>query len=162
MKVLAILSILLLMFSFGGCAKKEAKLPEEETHMPKETQSITDDREGESSVQAEKDDESEVTDEYIKEAWLTYAEKYNAEYLFTDFYVTKKCWLIGKENIVDLISIGGIDDVTVIKQTAVERVEHLVLGDFTKISIFDKTGESISIMASADDSDKILELINNN
>ena len=81
---------------------------------------------------------------------------------FADLYLPAKCWLVGKENIVEIISVGGIDDVTVTEHTAVERVEHLGVDEFTSISVFDKTGQSISIMVSPEDAGKLLDLIEQN
>lgn len=46
-----------------------------------------------------------------------------------------------------------------ITQASVERVEHSTIMNFCNVSVFDKTGKSISIMVSPEDAEKLLELI---
>jgi len=104
-------------------------------------------------------EQSSVSDKNNEDAWIAYSEKYGTECHFTDLYVPSKCWLVGDENVVELMSLGGIDDATVINRASIERVEHTNITELTTISVFDKTGKSISIMLSSEDAEKLLELI---
>ena len=149
-----ICSIIIAALLLGGCAKQETEVHTKKTEVPavmQTTEEIEDVKEIEQSYVSDKNNEDE---------WIAYSEKYGTECRFTDLYVPDKCWLVGDENIVEIISVGGIDDVTVTEHTAIERVEHSTVMDFSNITVFDKTGKSISIILSQEETDKLLELIN--
>ena len=146
----------------GGCAEQEAELPVERKPVTEETAALAEVHTEEYSEPAMESDRNTATDDSTDDVWLTCAERYGAEHRFADLYLPAKCWLVGKENIVEIISVGGIDDVTVTEHTAVERVEHLGVDEFTSISVFDKTGQSISIMLLPKDAENLLRLIKKN
>lgn len=102
------------------------------------------------------------TDGKKENKWNTYAEKYEADSFFEDAYIPMKCWLIGKENIVEVISLEDIDSVTVIEKSAVERIEHQSIGEFTNVSIYDKTGKNISIILAKDSFESLQNLLKQN
>ena len=148
-----ICGIIIAILLFGGCAKQETEVHTEKTKAPAVMQTTEE-------IEAVKEnEESSVSDENKADALITYAEKYGTECRFTDLYVPAKCWLVGDENVVELMSLGGIDDATVINRASIERVEHTNIVEFTTISVFDKTGKSISIMLSSKDAEKLLDLI---
>ena len=162
MKFFICSSIIILVLLLSGCTEKEAELPIERKPVAEETIAPAEVHTEGYSEPIKKDDKSSAADDSLEDVLFTYAEKYETEYRFTDLYISAKCWLVGKENIVEIISVGGIDDVTIMEQKAVERVEHLNIGEFTTISVFDKTGQSISIMVSPEDAGKLLDLIEQN
>ena len=162
MKIFIYTSIIVLVLLLGGCTEKEAELSGERKPVTEETIAPAEVHTEEYSEPVMESDRKTTTDNNKEDGWLTYAEKYETEYCFTDLYISAKCWLVGKENIVEIISVGGIDDVTIMEHKAVERVEHLNIGEFTTISVFDKTGQSISIMVSPEDAGKLLDLIEQN
>ena len=162
MKLFICSSIIVLVLLLSGCAEKEAELSDKRKTVTEETVASAEVYTVEYSETVKKDDPSTATKDSIEDAWIAYAEKYNTEHRFADLYLPAKCWLVGKENIVEIISVGGIDDVTVTEHTAAERVEHTKIGEFTTISVFDKTGQSISIMVSPEDAGKLLDLIEQN
>ena len=148
-----ICSIIIAVLLLGGCAKRETEVHTKKTEVPavmQTTEEIEDVKEIEQSYVSDKNNEDE---------WIAYSEKYGTECRFTDLYVPAKCWLVGDENVVELMSLGGIDDATVINRASIERVEHTNIAELTTISVFDKTGKSISIMLSSEDAEKLLELI---
>jgi len=151
--------ITILIFFLTGCSTPKASLPDERPEEYANTQTLTVTRVDEFTDSSETKTQATENKEDEKDVWLTYAEKYETEHHFSDLYIPAKCWLVGKENIVEIISVGGIDDVTIMEHKAVERVEHLNIGEFTTISVFDKTGQSISIILSQEETDKLLELI---
>ncbi len=151
-----ICGIIIAVLLFGGCAKQETEVHTEKTKAPAVIQTTE-----EIEVVTE-NSQSTISNENKGDAWIAYAEKYDTEYRFTDLYIPAKCWLVGKANIVEVLSVGGIDDITVIDHAAVERVEYTSIGEFTNISIFDKTGKSISIMVSPEGAENLLRLIEKN
>ena len=154
--------IILLTLLLGGCARQEQEAHIEEKSTMQERVFVTEVQTTEEIEIVEEEAPSIANDDSKDDGWLTYAEKYNTEHRFADLYVPAKYWLVGKENIVEIISVGGIDDVTVMEHKTVERVEQLNVDEFTNISVFDKTGKSISIMVSLEDAGKLLDLIEQN
>lgn len=159
MKFFICSSIIVLVLLLSGCAEKEAELPVERKTATEEIIAPAEVHTEEYSESVMESDRKTTTDNNKEDGWLTYAEKYDTEYRFTDLYLPAKCWLIGNENIVEIISLGDIDNVTAINQSSIERVEHSTVMDFSNITVFDKTGKSISIILSQEETDKLLELI---
>lgn len=155
----SICSIVMLVLLLGGCAKTECEFPTEESPVWEEVTAPTTFLTEENPEIAT---ENITADDTKDDAYLKYAEKYETAYRFADLYIPAKCWLIGNENIVEVFSVGGIDSVTVIEHRAMERVEHLNAGDFVNVSVFDKTGKSISIMLLPKDAEQLLGLIEEN
>lgn len=160
MKVLVSSLLLILVLTVPGCTADDNSgislaetSADTELFIPK-TKQIA-----ESSVSLSVTEESEPEDTTAFDVLEQYAELYNADYIFDDIYLPEKHLLIGDENIVQLISIGGYDKATVIKHDSVERVEHTVLDQFTRIEIFDKTNQSVSISVSPAEGTEILELL---
>ena len=162
MKIFIYGSIIMLTLLLGGCAGQESELHNKEKSVSDEAIVSTEVQTKEDSESVKENDQSTATDNSKDDGWLTYVERYDAEYRFADLYLPEKCWLVGKENIVELVSVQGMDKVVVMSQTAVERVEHTNIGDFTIVSLFDKTGQSISIMVSTEDGEKLPGLIQKN
>ena len=162
MKLFIYSSLIIVALLFGGCAGQESELHTKEKSVPDEAIVSTEVQTKEEIEPVKENYQSIAIDDSKDDGWLKYAEKYNTEHRFADLYMPAKCWLIGNENIVEIISLGGIDDVTVIDHAAIERVEHTNIGEFTTISVFDKTGKSISIMVSLADAEKLLGLIQKN
>ena len=101
-----ICSIIIAVLLLGGCAKRETEVHTKKTEVPavmQTTEEIEDVKEIEQSSVSNNED-----------AWIAYSEKYDTECRFTDLYVPSKCWLVGDENVVELMSLGGIDDATLI------------------------------------------------
>ena len=71
----------------------------------------------------------------------------------------EKHWLIGDEYIVQLTSFGEIKDVITIKLTAIVRMEYMVFDEYVSIEAFDRTKQTISIMASPADAEIIIGLL---
>ncbi len=153
-----ILGLLILSLCLCGCAKKEAPLPTKEVVTEAETHSPT--HEAETEPYSEPTEEATQAEEAGK--LLEYAEKYKTEHIFTDKYVPLKSWLVGSENIVEVISAGGIDSVTVTEHTSVERVGYFNAGEFISVTVYDKAKGSISIMLAPDEANKLLALLEEN
>ena len=162
MKIFICSSIIVLVLLLGGCTGEKPESHIEEKSATQETVVATEVQTVEDVEPVKESDRKTTTDNNKEDGWLTYAEKYDTEYRFTDLYLPAKCWLVGKENIVEIISVGGIDDVTVTEHTAVERVEHSTVMNYCNVTVFDKTGQSISIIVSPEDSEKLLGLIKQN
>ena len=153
-----ILGLLILSLCLCGCAKKEAPLPTKEVVTEAEIHSPT--HEAETEPYSEPTEEATQADEAGK--LLEYAEKYKTEHTFTDKYVPLKSWLVGSESIVEVISAGGIDSVTVTEHTSVERVGYFNAGEFISVTVYDKAKGSISIMLAPDEANKLLALLEEN
>ena len=95
----------------------------------------------------------------IERARKQYAELYETSHMFTDMYMVEKAWLIGKENIVQLISIAGFNDVSILTRESIERIEQASFSNFASVTIFDKTGDSISLMVYPEELLAITELL---
>lgn len=147
--------VVILTLILAGCTTQKTTLHKEHNKKPVPTVTQVDESANSKAPTAQpletKENKTEVFD--------TYAQKYEAENRFEDLYIPAKCWLLGDENIVEVISLGNVDNVTVIKQSSVERVEHSTVMNFCNATVFDKTGKSISIMLSQEETDKLLELI---
>ncbi len=153
-----IFGLLILSLCLCGCAKKEAPLPTKEVVTEAETHSPT--HEAETEPYSEPTEEKTQAEEASK--LLEYAEKYKTEHTFTDKYVPLKSWLVGSESIVEVISAGGIDSVTVTEHTSVERVGYFNAGEFISVTVYDKAKGSISIMLAPDEANKLLALLEEN
>ncbi|MBE7041084.1 MAG: hypothetical protein E7400_03860 [Ruminococcaceae bacterium] len=86
-------------------------------------------------------------------------DEYTKELCFVDCCLSAKCWLVGDGNIVEMIYAGDVSYTTVVDKVSIVRVEHLNAGVFTTISVFDKTGQSITLMVSSEDAEKLLGLL---
>ena len=71
-------------------------------------------------------------------------------------YMAEKAWLIGEQNIVQIISFTDFNDATVLARDNVERIEQSSFGNAACITVFDKTGQILSLMVSQD---SLLEIV---
>lgn len=88
-----------------------------------------------------------------------YAKLYNTNGEFHDLYMAEKAWLIGTDIIVQVISIGGFDDITALALNADARVEHSVYENCALVTVYDKTGQAISLMVCPEDALTLAELL---
>lgn len=88
-----------------------------------------------------------------------YAELYDSSDMFVDMYIAEKSWLIGEEHIVQLISFAGFNNVSVLPRNSIERIEQASFDDFSNVTVFDKTGKSVSIMVTPEELPKIIALL---
>lgn len=100
-----------------------------------------------------------IPDTYIEDTRNQYARLYDATHRFSDMYMAEKAWLIGDEKIVQLISIGGFNDATVLIRDNIERIEKASFADFATVSIIDKTGQTLSLMILPEELLVIIELL---
>ena len=117
----------------------------------------------ESKIQEEtsvsKTEEPAIPDTFIEDTRKQYSELYDTTHTFTDMYIAEKAWLIGDENIVQLTSIAGFNDVAVLSRSNIERIEQTSFADFSTISIIDKTGQTLSLIISPEELLEIIELL---
>ena len=59
----------------------------------------------------------------------------------------------------EIIFINEMESVTVIDTASIERVEQSNIGVFATVSVFDKTGKSISIIVSSEELNALLMMI---
>ena len=76
-----------------------------------------------------------IPDTFIEDARSQYAELYDTTHTFTDMYMAEKAWLIGDENIVQLTSIVGFNDVAVLTRSNIERIEQASFADLDRKSV---------------------------
>ena len=157
-----IFGIIILVLCLGGCANKAPEPSVEEFYAQEETNKPTEFKEEYEPTEPKTDTTYAPTGEVKEENWLKYAKMYNTEHRFEDINVPAKCWLIGNKSIVDVFSAGNIDTVKVVEHTAITRVEHFNADTFVSVLVFDKSGQSISLMVSQEDAEKLLKLINEN
>ena len=107
----------------------------------------------------------EVTSEHVdettqnsfcEEARAEFSKLYDTSHVFVDMYMSEKAWLIGEQNIVQIISFTDFNDATVLARDNVERIEQSSFGDVASITVFDKTGQILSLMVSPD---SLLEIV---
>ena len=96
---------------------------------------------------------------FCEEARVEFSKLYNTPHLVVDMYMAEKAWLIGEQNIVQLISFVDFNDATVLARDNIERIEQLSFDDFASITIFDKTGQTLSLIVSPDELLAISELL---
>lgn len=147
--------VVILALLLAGCTTQTTTLPKEHNKKPVPTVTHVDEP-ANSKVPTSQPLE---TKENITEVFDTYARTYEAEKRFEDLYIPAKCWLLGDENIVEVISLDNVDNVTVITQSSVERVEHSTIMNFCNVTVFDKTGKSISIMVSPEEFEMLMKLV---
>lgn len=96
---------------------------------------------------------------FCEEARVEFSKLYNTPHLFVDMYMAEKAWLIGEQNIVQLISFADFNDATVLARDNIERIEQSSFGDVASITVFDKAGQTLSLMVSPDELFTISELL---
>ena len=69
---------------------------------------------------------------------------YNTPQRFVDMYMAEKAWLIGEQNIVQLISFVDFNDATVLARDNIERIEQSSFGDVASITVFDKACQTLA------------------
>lgn len=151
-------SILLLLCA--GCASQESNTPGTFPSASSNT-TATEDIDNASNaysppeVQAEGPGEVPLTEEI----WLPLAEQYKTDYCFTDLDMPGKLWLVGTDNIIQVLSTGGVVTVTVIRQTAIVRTESMLFEEYAIIEVVDKTNQSISILTAPANADTLHTLL---
>jgi len=153
---LLILCCLLLLFSGCSAASEEPEQAQSKPNTSIVEQAETEEKEFESIRDSKS---SAVPDTFIENSRKQYAGLYNTSREFEDLYIPEKAWLIGNEYIVQLMSIAGFNDASVISCENIERIEQSSFGDFASITVYDKTGQSITIMVCPDDLFLIIESI---
>ena len=108
--------------------------------------------------------DSECVDEtpknsFYEEARAEFSKLYDTSHVFVDMYMSEKAWLIGEQNIVQIISFTDFNDATVLARDNIERIEHSSFGNAASITVFDKTGQTLSLMVSPDELFTISELL---
>lgn len=88
-----------------------------------------------------------------------YSDLYGAEYVYQDSCINQKFILIGKEYIVELFTVEGLNQTKVIKINNIERIERNSLPEFDEIKIYDKTNQCISAFVNSKEADEILKSI---
>ena len=110
----------------------------------------------------------EVTSEHVdettqnsfcEEARAEFSKLYDTSHVFVDMYMSEKAWLIGEQNIVQIISFSDFNDATVLARDNIERIEHSSFGNAASITVFDKTGQILSLMVSPDELLEIVEVL---
>ena len=104
--------------------------------------------------------EEELSNTYGEDARKQLSELYNTSQVFEDLYMVEKVWLIGKENVVQLISFGDYDDICVLSRDNIEKIKISSFSDFAKMTVYDKTGQSISLTVHSDEFFELSELFN--
>ena len=160
MKSALFLSTVALVFLFSGCASfvdaGSATLPPSQNYESSLVSSNDEIREDKSA--SEKTELSDL-DNSVQKACKQYAELYGSSHVFADMYMDEKSWLIGEDDIVQLISFAEFNDVTVLARGSVERIEQASFDSFATITIFDKTGHTISLFVLPKDLSSIVELL---
>ena len=110
----------------------------------------------------------EVTSEHVdetaqnssfEEARAEFSKLYDTSHVFVDMYMSEKAWLIGEQNTVQIISFSDFNDATVLARDNIERIEHSSFGNAASITVFDKTGQTLSLMVSPDELLEIVDLL---
>ena len=94
-----------------------------------------------------------------EEIWLPLAEQYKTDYCFTALDMPGKLWLVGTDNIIQVLSTGGVVTVTVIRQAAIVRTESILFEEYAIIEVVDKTNQSISILTAPENADTLHTLL---
>lgn len=84
---------------------------------------------------------------------------YEAEDFYPDLYFDGKFLLVGKSSVVCLIVIGDTQDTTIISKQNIAKVDDFVSSEFGSITIYDKTGETVSIMVNPETTKEIITSI---
>ena len=152
------ISVLIFIFAIfmSGCSAKQCGGAEQPSYI---TVSIPTDQTEDEVIIAAAEEETSSTHDTQEINWRVYADRYGAEYCFLDIYMPEKHWLIGDEYIVQLTSLGEIEDVIAIKLTSIDRTEYLVFDEYVSIEAFDRTKQTLSIMASPVDAEVIIGLL---
>ena len=109
-------------------------------------------------IVAERVDET-TQSSFSEEARAEFSKLYDTSHLFVDMYMAEKAWLVGEQNIVQLISFADFNDATVLARDNIERIEQSSFGDIASITVFDKTGQTVSLMVSPDELLEIADLL---
>ena len=128
------------------CAIETVKTEREEVSFETNTNSITE----------EKTYQAEANYTQILERYKTL---YEAEDIYPDLYFDGKFLFVGKSSVVCLIVIGNTQDSTIISKQNIAKVDDFVSGEFGSITIYDKTGETVSIMVKPEETKEIISAI---
>lgn len=152
------ISVLIFIFAIliGGCSAEQYGGAEQPSHI---AVSIPANQTEDEVIITAAEEETFSSHDTQEINWRVYAERYDTEYCFLDIYMPEKHWLIGDEYIVQLTSFGEIKDVITIKLTAIVRMEYMVFDEYVSIEAFDRTKQTISIMASPADAEIIIGLL---
>ncbi len=96
---------------------------------------------------------------FVQETWGQYAKQYNTTHMFPDLYVSGKVWLVGEDCLVELIVANGVTKVVVFPRESIQRVEQTELEAFCTVTVFDKTGKSISLLVSSLEFDLLIAFL---
>lgn len=88
-----------------------------------------------------------------------YSELYCVTSVYRDKFIPQKYLLIGNEQIIELFVFNGINQITTIRKTDIERTENTSVIDFNSVKIFDKTNQCISISVEPQQVNEILTKI---
>ena len=159
MKIFQIALLLYIALLLVGCAPTEedvsnSSISPAQTPVLEDTDSKT--RWDESA--SEQMDET-TQNSFCEEARAEFSKLYDTSHIFVDMYMAEKAWLIGEQNIVQLISFSDFNDATILARDNIERLEQSSFGEVVSITVFDKTGQILSLMVSPDELLEIVELL---
>lgn len=74
-----------------------------------------------------------------------YMETYHADKDYTDLFVPQKHWLINDTSLIQLVLMPGTTQAKEIPFTAIDRVETTEIGEYSVLTVYDKTNTSLTL-----------------
>lgn len=90
---------------------------------------------------------------------LESVEKYNADTYWRDVYVPNQYLLYNGESIIYLLALDSLSQTTVIPISSVDSYKESSLGSVSAISIYSKSGDSISVTLSNSDAECLADIL---
>lgn len=154
-----------LLFFLSGCrsARNAAGMTQLRTPVPaaaeRETERAPRGNENTIPDNVSGENETAAPAAFAEETRKRYAAFYHTSAAFEDLYMPQKVWLIGDKAIVQLVSFSGYHDATILFRACIERIEQSSLPGFGSVTVFDKSGQSISITVSSADFASVTALL---
>ena len=137
---------------FYGCAEEESA----GSAGTFSTQSVLD------SQPEQKPQETESTvsqQEQTENTLKQYEDLYETNYRISDAFVPQKVWLIGEKSLVEVFALKGVNNATVVEKKNIQRVEHKAVATFTTVTVYDKTGNSLTLSVENEKATEVLGML---
>ena len=107
------------------------------------------------AVKTETDAAEQLTDSQIE----SYMEQYEADLMRHDCYVPQRIWLLGKKELVGIMSLAGVTQITAVPYTSIADFSATLVYENAIITIKDYAGTVYSVSMSAAESSEFIEAL---
>lgn len=88
-----------------------------------------------------------------------YQSKYNASVKFQDVFLHQKYLLINSKEVIQLLLLPNNEQAIVVPIGSISHIKRNTIDNFVDITIYDKTGKTISIYVDQESADEIIKML---